>query len=400
MSPADFIPAWLEETGTRALQAGLAAAVLLLVGAVVNPGQFFQSYLFAYLFILGIPLGCLGMAMVHALVGGQWGLIVRRLQEAAFATLPYVLVLGLPLLPGLQHLYPWARPEEVARSPVLEFRSGVFNAPFFVLRAAGYFALWILLAWWFTRWSEEYNRHPDPPGRVRLQRLSAAGILIYILTMTAASLDWVMSREPNWYSTIFGFIFVTGQALSGFAFVLLMLSLLIRDRPFAGVVNSRHLNDLGTLLFTLVILFAYIAFAQYLIIWSGHLQEEITWYVARTTGGWKLVAGGLILFHFFVPLFVLLSRNNKQRTAILGAIAGLLLFMRLVDVLWMVAPSAGEAHSPGGVSWMDGVAPVALGGVWLKLYLWKLKSRPLLMRQQPGAEIAAHGEQATATGIG
>ena len=395
MTRTELLPWPLDKVETRARQVGLGALVLLLIGLLFNPGHFFRSYFFAYLFVLGLPMGCLGMAMVHTLVGGGWGLIIRRFQAAAFSTLPYVAVLGLPLLLGLRFLYPWARSDQVAHEPALAYRAWCFNTPFFILRSGAYLAIWIVLALVFRRWSEQYDRTPDEPHRIRLQRLSAAGILIYILTMTLASLDWIMSREVQWYSTIFGFILVVGQTLAGFAFAVLVLTLLIRQRPFVNVVTPTHLNDLGTLVFMLVILFAYMAFAQYLIIWSGNIQEEITWYVARTAPGWKFLAGLLIVFHFFVPFFVLLSRNNKQAPRMLGIIAGLLLFMRLLDLLWMVAPSGGDPHTPPGFYWTDVVAPVALGGIWLKLCLWNLRSRPLLMRQQPGAEIAAYGEHAS-----
>lgn len=389
MSRPDAWPEALERLERRALQAGLAAAAVMLIG-LIHPERFFRSYLFAYLLVLGIPLGCMALAMVHTLVGGAWGLVLRRFQEAAFATLPLVAVLWLPLIVGMYWLYPWADDEAVAHHAVLQHRSAVFNVPMVVVRAFVYFGLWIATAWWLQHWSAVYEHDPTEPNRRRLQKLSAAGLLVYALTMTFASFDWIMSREAHWYSTIFGLLLVVGQVLSGYAFAMLLALCFVRKPPLARAVQPGHLNDLGTILLVLVILFAYLAFSQYLIIWSGHLQEEITWYVARSRGGWQYVAAALLILHFFVPFFALLSRHNKQAPQILAGIAVLLLAMRWLDVLWMVAPSSSEPTEPGGLYWTDLVATVALGGLWLKVYLWSLRGRPLLIRQQPGAEISVY----------
>ena len=233
----------------------------------------------------------------------------------------------------------------------------------------------------------------DVAVKRRVQRLSAAGILLYILTMTFASIDWVMSRQPHYYSTVFGFIMIVGQGLAGLAFAVLIVAAISRERPISGVLRPIHLNDLGNLLMTLVILFAYVSFAQFLVNWLGNMQHEITWYIPRTTDNWKALAGVLILFHFFIPFLLLLSRYNKQQARIIGGIAVLLLVMRLLDLFWMVAPSGTVTHPHGRVHWLDFVAPLAIGGIWFTAFLWLLKSRPLL---PPGlaeaTEEATHGE--------
>jgi hypothetical protein len=389
------LPPPVERFETRSLLVGGLAALLLAVGILLNPEQSFRSYLFAYLFWLGIALGSLGLAMVHALVGGGWGHLIRRFLEAAAMTLPALLVLGLPLVFGIHALYPWAHEEEVAHSPVLQHRRPYLNVTFVIVRTAVYFFLWILWAWLVQHWSARLDRGPDRPTRVRLQKFSAVGMLMYVLTTSFASFDWIMSLEPHWYSSMLGFITLTGQGLSAMAFAIVMLVILRGHGPFSDRVQPGHLNDLGSLLFTLVVLFSYVAFSQYLIIWSGHIQEEITYYVQRNSGGWQTLTQTLILLQFFVPFFVLLSRNNKRRPIVLGGTALLVLLMQLLHLFWQIEPAGHDHHPPFRLYWTDFMAPLALGGLWLKVFFWNLRSRPLLpMRRADQPEVLPHGQQA------
>ncbi len=384
-----------------ALVVGLVAMAATLAGLLLGPGDYFRSYLFAYLFWLGVALGSLGMVMVHRLVGGEWGLMVRRIFEAAAMTLPLMAMLFIPIFFGLRGLYPWARPEMVAEDPILRFKSGYLNAPWFIGRTYGYFLLWIVMAVLLRRGSLRQERNDSLSLRSWLQRLSAGGIILYGLSMTFAGVDWVMSREPHYYSTVFGLILLVGQALSGMAFAIFLTALLANRKPFVGIVRNGHFNDLGSLLLVLVILFAYMAFAQFLINWSGNMQEEVPWYVQRTSQGWRWVALSVIALHFFVPFFLLLSRYNKQQTRILASIAGLLLVMRMVDLFWMVAPSGPIAHPAFRLYWTDFAAPIGVGGIWLATFLWLLSRQPLLpWHELKAAEALNHGGSEALGGLG
>ncbi len=360
----------------RAGAAGILALAACAAGAAGSPDQFFRSYLFAYLFWIGIALGCFAIVMLHHLVGGSWGVVIRRLLESGAGTLPLMAVLILPLLAGLPRLYVWARPEAVAGDELLRHKAPYLNVPFFLGRLAFYFAVWIMLAHLLNKWSEEQDRTLSSQVKARLQLLSGPGLVLYGLTVTFASVDWVMSLEPHWFSTIYGILFMTGEALATLAFVILALLVLVRRKLMADVLRPAHLHDLGNLMLAFVMLWAYVCFSQFLIIWSGNLPEEIPWYLRRLDGGWAWVAVVLLVFHFALPFVLLLSRQNKQRLEILAGIAGGVLLVRLVDLFWMVMP----AFHPGGfrVHWMDLLMPVGIGGLWLAAFVWRLKRRPLL----------------------
>jgi len=343
---------------------GVAALAVCAAGAIASPEQFFRSYLVAYLFWAGIALGCFAIIMLHHLVGGRWGDVVRRLLESGTRTFPLVLLLVIPLLFGLRHLYVWARPEVIAGDELLEHKSPYLNHAFFVARTVFYFACWIGVAYLLNKWSAEQDRTGSASARSRLQRLSAPGLLLYGLTATFAAVDWVMSLEPHWYSTIYGILFMIGQALTTLAFVITMLRALGDQPPYSDLLRPQHFHDLGNLLLAFVMLWAYVGFSQYLIIWSGNLPEEVPWYLARLRGGWGWVAAALIVFHFVVPFLLLLSRHNKRRVGILATLAGAMLVVRLVDLMWIVIP----AFHPEQIRlhWMDLAAPVGVGGIWVR----------------------------------
>jgi hypothetical protein len=353
-----------------ALAVGGIALAACVLGAMASPAQFFQSYLVAYLFWVGIALGCFAIVMLHNLVGGGWGMVIRRLLESGTKTLPLMAALVVPLLFGLRYLYLWARPEVVAGDELLQHKSPYLNVPFFLGRTAFYFAVWLLLSYLLNKWSD----NGLPQGRAK--SLSGPGILVYGLTVTFASVDWVMSLEPHWFSTIYGVIFIVGQALASLAFLIVVLMMLARTEPMAGALKPSHFHDLGNLMLAFVMLWAYVAFSQYLIIWSGNLPEELPWYVKRLRGGWGWFAGALIVLHFALPFLLLLARANKRRLGMLAAIAGGMIVMRLVDLYWIVTPAfhGKQLH----LHWMDLLAPVGVGGVWLAVFLGNLKKHPLL----------------------
>jgi hypothetical protein len=365
----------------RSLIVGVVALGACAAAGFLNPAQFFRSYLVAFLFWSGIPLGCLAVLMLHHLVGGGWGFLIRGPLEAGTRTLPVVAALVVPLLLGIPRVYIWAHPEAVAADPLLLHKHVYLNVPFFVARTVVYFAVWIVLARALNRWSTKQDGTGVAPFSHRLYALSGPGLVVYGLTVTFASLDWIMSIEPDWFSTIYSAVFMVGQVLSALALVTAMLAFIATVEPLAQIVSPRYLNDLGNMLFTFVILWAYTAFSQFLIIWSGNLSDEIGWYVHRLRGGWQWVAAVVFAFHFGLPFLLLLSREIKRSVRSLSLLAGALLFMRFIDMVWNVDPAFDPARIR--VHWMDWIAALGVGGIWVAALLGELKYRPLLPLHDP-----------------
>ncbi len=368
------------------LVVGVVGLVCCGLGWASDRHQFFLSWLFGYVFWLGLGLGCLEVAMIHHLTGGRWGFVSRRLLEAGFMTLPLMAVLFLPLLAGLREIYAWARPEVVAANPVLQSKQLYLNVPAFIVRALCFFALWIAMAVLLRKWSLAQDATRDPWPTVRLRTLSGPGVVLYPLTGTFAFIDWVMSIEPGWFSTIFLVILVIGQILSAFAFVTFLLARWRAEDPFRQVVTTAHFHDLGNLLLTFVMFWTYISFSQLLIIYSGNLPREINWYLHRIGGNWKWVVSFLALFHFFVPFFLLLFRGVKRRVGSLAAIAGLLFAVHVVAIYWLVMP----AYHPEGVRvhWLDLAAFLGVGGIWMALFTAGLRRQALLPQNDPRIDFA------------
>jgi hypothetical protein len=372
----------------RARQPALIAGALgiagCLVGVLVSREQFFQSYLVAYLFWLGIALGCLAVLMIQYITGGMWGAAVRRVLESATRTLPLLVILFLPLTLGLHDLYEWARPEAVAHDPILQQKRLYLNVPFFLARAALYFAVWLTVARFLNRWSLEQDDVRDPAREAwlasRLENLSRGGLVLYGITMTFAAIDWGMSLEPHWFSTIYGVIFMGGQGLSAFVFVIPVAALLADRPPLSRVLTADRFHDLGKLMLGFVMLWAYFALSQFLITWSGNLPEEIPWYQRRLGGGWQAVGLAVVVLHFALPFVVLLSRGVKRRAATIATVACMLIVLRFVDLFWLLRPASDARAS---MHWLDLAAPLAIGGLWLWMFMGQLAERPLLPLRDP-----------------
>jgi hypothetical protein len=368
----------------RGLVLGVAGLVAAAVGFVVNRDQFFQSWLIGFLFCLGLSLGSLGLLMLQHLSGGQWGLVGRRVFEASARTMPLVALLFVPILFAMPTLFMWARPEVVAGDKILQAKASYLNVPFFTGRAVLFFAFWILTSWLLTKWSAAQDRGEesiDPAGMVRFRSVSAPGLLFLVLTLTFAVTDWVMSLDPHWFSTIFGLMFTAGFGLSAFAFTILVLAIVGPEGALAGRLKPRHFHDLGKLLLAFTMLWAYLNFSQFLIIWSGNLPEEIPWYLERIRGGWGYVALLLVFGHFGLPFLLLLSQDLKKKSRSLAAVAIFILTMRLVDIIWLVAPTFEHHGFP--IHWMDIAIPAGLMGVWLVLFTRNLRSRALMPLNDP-----------------
>jgi hypothetical protein len=399
VSTASFAaPAALDRVQRIALYTGGAGIVACVLGFVLDRDAFFRAWLVAWLFWLGIALGCLALMMLHHLTRGAWGLVVRRVLEAAARTLPLLALLFLPLVFGLRSLYLWARPDAVAADHLLQAKAAYLNVPFFLVRALLYFLLWGGAAYVLSRWSRRQDETGDPRLTRRMQLVAAPGLAIYCLAATFASVDWLMSLQPHWFSTIYGVYFVGGHGLAALAFVIVAALYLSERTPLAGVISHQHFHDYGKLMLAFVMLWTYFSFSQFLIIWAGNLPEEITFYVARTRHGWQWLALALVVFHFAVPFVLLLSRDLKRRPARLAALALAMLAIRWVDLVWQVEP----AFSPEAFSfhWLYLAAPAAVGGLWLAAWVAELKKRPLLPRNDPWLDEAIGRPGAYAGGPG
>jgi hypothetical protein len=396
MSAQDFTisPQWgrdLDRVRQRSLGIGIVALLACLIGAIFWPDQFFRAYLFSYMFYIGLTLGCMALAMLQYLSGGAWGVVIRRITEAVTRTIPLLVILFLPVLAGIKTLYSWSHAEVVQADPLLQHKHLYLNVPFFIGRAVFYFAGWFIFGYYLNKWSHEQDVTGRDPLARRLQLLSGPGLGFYGLSVSFAAVDWVMSLQPHWFSTIYGFLFIAGQGLSACAFCIAVLVILSRDGgPLSGVIGPSHLHDIGKLLLTFTMLWAYCSYSQFLIIWAGNLSDEIPWYMERLKGGWQWIGILLVLFHFAFPFALLLSRSLKRTGSTIIRIAALMLVMRFVDLFWQVTPALTKSGLR--VSWMDFLVPLGIGGLWLAMFLFQLKKWPLLPLRDPHLEQAiAHG---------
>lgn len=388
--PSPELQSDLRKLFVRSLGAGIVLSVISLIGAFFDPGDFFRSYLMGYLFWLGLALGSLGIVMMQYLTSGAWGVITRRAFESATRTLPLLAVLFIPLAIGIPSLYDWAHPDLVRKEYALHHRAGYMNPSMFILRAVIYFAIWGAFTFFLNKWSREQDEHGG--FEKRLAALSAPGLILYVFTVTFSAVDWAESLETDWYSTIWGFLFVASQGLSAFAFVIIAMALLSKREPLARILKPVYFHDLGKLLLTFVMLWAYFSFSQLLIVWSGNLTDEIPWYLRRLGTSWGWLGVMLIVLQFIVPFLLLLSKEIKRNVKLLCSVVGLIVFMRFVDLMWIVMP--GYYGRGFRLSWLNFSVPLAIGGLWIAAFCQQLRTRPLLPLRTPSLERAIeHGEE-------
>jgi hypothetical protein len=368
----------------RALIVGAVFTIALLVSVIFDRAQFFQAYLVGWTFWTGIAVGSLSLLMLQHLTGGGWGFVIRRSLEAATRTLPAMAVLFIPVIIGAHYIYHhWTEEEELKKHAVVQFKTPYLNLPFFTVRAVVYFAVWFALMFFLNKWSLAQDRTADNRYTKNMRVLSGPGMVALIFTVTFASVDWYMSLEPEWFSTIYGFIWVAAWTLSALAFVIAVMAFLSAEEPMRRIVAPLHFHDLGKLLLALVMLWSYFAFSQYLIIWSGNLPEEVTYYIKRTHAVWGAVIVTIAILHFGAPFLFLLSRNFKRSARKLVLVAVLILLMRVVDLIWMLVPAFGEEHR---WIWLNAIALIGFGGLWLWLFTWQLSKRPLVPINDPQFE--------------
>ncbi len=374
-----FNPPNMSDFQKRALIVGIAFMVALGASAFLNSHEFFQSYLIGWTFWTGITVGSLALLMLQHLTGGGWGMVIRRSLEAATRVLPLMAILFVPIILGAHSIYHhWTDPTD----PVVKFKTPYLNLPFFTIRAVIYFAIWGTLAFLLNKWSLAQDRTADNRYTKNMRLLAGPGMVALIFSVTFASVDWYMSLEPEWFSTIYGFIYVAAWALSALAFVIAVMAALSREEPMKRIVAPLHFHDLGKLLLALVMLWAYFAFSQFLIIWSGNLPEEIGYYLDRIHGTWGAVIITIGILHFAAPFLFLLSRSIKRNPRKLVVIAAVILVMRFVDLLWMLVPAFGDHKW----IWLDVISLLGFGGVWLAFFTWQLGKRSLIAINDPQFE--------------
>lgn len=369
--------------------AGVLGVVLAVAGFFMSGAdRFYQAYLVAYTFWMGVILGSMALLMVQYLTGGVWGIILRRPFEAAVRTMPIMTVLFIPIVLGMHSLYEWSHEGITETDPLIAAKALYLNTPFFLGRQVFYFVVWNVIGHLLVKWSNEHDRTGDPALIDKLSKVSGAGLLIYGITLTFAMTDWTMSVNPHWFSTIWGMLYVGGQGLSAFAFGIVVLVMLAGTSPLDRVLTKHHFHDLGKFLFAFLMLWAYLSFSQFIIIWSANIPEEIPHYLDRWENSYKFLSIFIIVGHFIIPYALLLSRDLKRNMGKLRIIATWILCARVADYYWHVVP---ELQKGGlSISLLDVALPLALGGIFISLFVSNLGGRSLLPVNDPALDKALH----------
>jgi len=380
-------PPAAQKIQTRSLIVGVIFSGVAVVGWFLRPDEFFRGYLLAFMAWLGVTLGSMAILMIRHLTGGGWGMVIRRVLGAAMRSIPLMTILFVPILFGLPRLYPWARSLDAISDPHLrqhleEITKSYLSTHGVILRAVIYFAIWNLLSFLLTRWSREQDRPNPRDNSSRFRAASGPGLILYAFTISFAAIDWVMSIDPSWISTIYGLLLLIGELLSGMCFAVVVERILVNYQPMSEWLKADYVHDHGNWMLTFIMVWAYFSFSQLLIIWAGNLPDEITWYVRRFHGGWSGVGIVLIFFHFVVPFVILLSRPFKRDIRKLVWLAVWLLLMRWVDLVWIIEPNFSPTLT---LNWADIILPIAMGGWWMWFYFRNLTAMPLLPIYDPEA---------------
>ncbi len=395
-----YAPAELNRWRTLALGVGGIGLIVWAIGLYFNTEQALRSWLLGFIFWAGIGIGSLGVLLLQYLTGGAWGVVVRRTVEAATRTLPVIIILFLPLAFGITSLYEWTHLP--ATDHIMEHRGWYMTTWGWIFRSVGYFAVFGVMVYLLNKWSAEQDQAASNEDSAALlgkaTAFSGPTMVVFCLVVSFAVVDWVMTLDPHFFSTMWGLLFVAGWALSCFCFVVVILAYLSDKAPMNRVIGKRHFHDLGKLMLALVMVWAYFNFSQFLIIWAGNIPEETGWFLTRMKGGWGYIGVILIFFHFAFPFLVLLQQDFKRRAKWLATLAIFILVMRLFDMAYLISPSPRiDAHGleQGAfiISWMDFVAPIAVGGIWLWWFFGELMKRPLVPAKDPFFEKAIeHGK--------
>jgi hypothetical protein len=371
LRPADLaVPVDTPRWQSRSLMIGLAGIVFCIIGGIVDLADFLRGYLIAYMFWTGLSLGCMALLMVQYLSGGLWGLSIRRILEASAKCLALMFVLFLPILIMRHHLYGWMNDPSLTHE-----NHWYLTQAKWIFRWILYFLIWGGLTFELCRRGDRQDAPMAAGSYPRFQGLGGIGLVLYSLTASFAAVDWVMSLDPHWGSTIYGLIFLVGQGLSALCFSIILLTVLTRYSPYREIIKPTQFHDLGKLTLAFVMLFAYFSFSQWLIIWSGNLPDEISWYLHRIRGGFGYVILGIVALHFALPFALLLSRERKRAGSRLIWLAVMIMFMRMVDIYWYVIPNFPDAKL-FSIWYLAG--PIGIGGLWLATFFHNFRQRPLL----------------------
>ncbi len=371
----------------RSLIVGVVFGVVAIIGAFMRPEEFYRAYLLGFMCWLGVALGSMAILMIRHLTGGGWGMVIRRTLGAAMRTLPLLALLFIPIILGMHRLYIWAQPlDNIADKHLREHLQNITKTYLttngFIIRAVFYFAIWNLLSFLLTKWSKQTDRPGAPDNTQRFKAVSGPGLILYGFTISFAAIDWVMSLDPSWVSTIFGLIILIGEVLSAMCFAVVVERILFNYRPMSEILKPDFVHDHGKWMLAFTMVWAYFNFSQWLIIWAGNLPAEITFYLKRLSGGWGLIGLTLVLFHFAIPFGILLSRRFKRDIRRLAWLAAWLMLMRYLDLFWII-----EANFSNTLRFTvaDVIVPVAIGGIWLAYFFRNLAALPLLPAYDPDA---------------
>jgi hypothetical protein len=391
-SPETYGPQ-LDRVQKRAGFVGVVGFLFCVLIFFRDRDQFFHSYLYAYIYWISIPFGSIAILMLHHLTGGRWGYPLRRILEAGTRTLPLMAVLYIPIWFGMSRLYPWTNPDEFPDDYLHHFKKTYLSPGFFTARTILYFMILFGIIYLLNKWSADQDRTGDPIIQHRLGFMSGPAVVLWAFVVTGAAFDWVMSLEPEWYSTIYGLIFVDVEVLLTLSFVLFVFGRLSKDGPLKDSVRIQDYNDQGNLMFAFLMLWGYLSFDQFLLIYATNLKDEIPWYLTRAFTGWGFVASFLIVFHFFVPFFLLLQRAIKRKLRLLSRVAAFMIVLTMVDIYWLVTP-AFDKKGPH-LHPMDIFALIGIGGIWVSTFAWQLKRMPILPLHDPrfeGVLLHEHGD--------
>jgi len=393
MTPAranhlDLMPPPVVKTiARRSLIVGVVFGVVAIIGAFMQPEEFYRAYLLGFMCWLGVALGSMAILMIRHLTGGGWGVVIRRTLGAAMRTLPLLALLFIPIILGMHRLYIWAQPldniaDKHLREHLQDMTKTYLSPKGFIIRAVFYFAIWNLLSFLLTKWSKQADRPGAPDNTQRFKAVSGPGLILYSFTISFAAIDWVMSLDPSWVSTIFGLIILIGEVLSAMCFAVVVERILFNYKPMSEILKPDFVHDHGKWMLAFTMVWAYFNFSQWLIIWAGNLPAEITFYLKRLSGGWGLIGLTLVLFHFAVPFGILLSRPFKRDIHRLAWLAAWLMLMRYLDLFWIIEPNFSNTLR---FTVADVIVPVAIGGIWLAYFFRNLAALPLLSAYDPDA---------------
>src|SRR5271157_862926 len=387
----------------RSLMIGVVFAIGAMALAFTRPDEFYRGYLLGFMCWLGVALGSMAILMIRHLTGGGWGTVIRRILGAAMRTLPLLAILFIPVILAVwQHrIYPWAMPlESIQDLHIREhlekhsfIKASYLNFSGFLIRAIIYFVIWNVLSFLLSMWSKQTDHAGAPNNSQRFKAVAGPGLILYGFTISFAAIDWVMSLDPSWISTIFGLILLIGEVLSAMCFAVVVERILFNYKPMSEMLKPNFVHDHGKWMLTFIMVWAYFSFSQWLIIWAGNLPNEITFYLRRINNGWGFVAMSLVLFHFSVPFAILLSREFKRDIRKLVWLAVWLMLMRFADLFWIIEPNFSKTFK---LTVADVVVPIAIGGLWLASFFRNLGALPLLPAYDPSAgevlEPAHHRE--------